>query len=460
MLKLFNSLTRKIEEFQPINKDQVGFYNCGPTVYNYAHIGNLRTMIMADVLRRALEVNGYRVNHVMNITDVGHLTSDSDTGDDKMETNAKTADEVYGVAKKYTGAFLADSAALNILRPSSMPKASEHVPEQILMIEKLLEKDFAYESDEAVYFDVSKFPDYNRLTGQKLEDMLLGARQEVVKDPKKKNPIDFVLWFKTVGRYKNHILRWDSPWGPGFPGWHIECSAMSYKYLGQPFDVHSGGIDLKFPHHTNEIAQSESAEGKKLANFWIHGEHLLIDEGRMGKSMGNFFTLKNIIDKGYNPLAYRYLVLTAHYRSKLNFTWDSLTAAQNALNKLYEEISAYDSPKVGCAEYEQNFLDAVNDDLNTAKALAVVWDLIKSEYPGHAKLRSLLKFDQILGLKLNETWEQARNIPDVVSRFIGLREEARKAKDFIKADELRKQIENEGYLIEDTPDGFRIKKKF
>ena len=267
MLKLFNSLSRKIEEFQPIKPNQVGFYICGPTVYNDAHIGNLRTMLMADILRRALEYNGFQVNEVMNITDVGHLTSDNDTGEDKMEKNAKNEADVLAIAKKYTDNFLNDLGALNIELPSKMPKASEHVPEQIEMIKTLIAKGFAYESDEAVYFDVAKFPQYNKLVGQNLDDMKLGARQEVVKDPKKKNPVDFVLWFKAVGRYQNHILKWPSPWREGFPGWHIECSAMSRKYLGDNFDIHAAGIDLKFPHNTNKTAQSESANGKPFANY-------------------------------------------------------------------------------------------------------------------------------------------------------------------------------------------------
>ncbi len=461
MLKLFNSLTRKIEEFSPISDNKVGFYACGPTVYDYAHIGNLRTMIMNDILRRTLEYNGYIVNAVMNITDVGHLTSDSDTGEDKMEKNAKTVADVMAIAQTYTESFLADLDSLNIKRPSVMPKASEHVADQIELIKILMTKGFAYESDEAVYFDVSKFPDYNQLTGQKLDDMMLGARQEVVKDPKKKNPIDFVLWFKAVGRYKNHIQRWNSPWGEGFPGWHIECSAMSAKYLGQPFDIHTAGIDLKFPHNTNEIAQSEAAGDKPFANYWVHGEHLLIENEKMAKSEGNFLTLKNIVDRGFNPLAYRYLVLTSHYRSKLNFTQESLQASENALNNLYSEISTYDQPKVGCAQIEEDFYEAINDDLDTPKALAIVWELMKnSEFPSSAKLQTLFKLDQVLGLKLKEIWEAAKVIPDTVRVLVDEREEARKAKDFVRSDELRRAIESNGYLIEDTPEGFRIKKKF
>jgi cysteinyl-tRNA synthetase len=461
MLKLFNSLTRKIEEFKPISKKEVGLYTCGPTVYNYAHIGNLRSMVMSDLVRRTLEYNGFKTKLVMNITDVGHLTSDSDTGEDKLEKDASSLDEVLKIIKKYTNNFESDLKALNILDPTVMPKASEHVADQIGMIRTLVEKKFAYESDEAVYFDISKFPNYTKLVWQKLQDMMLGARQEVVKDPKKKNSYDFVLWFKAVGRYKNHIQKWDSPWGMGFPGWHIECSAMSKKYLGETFDVHTAGVDLKFPHNTNEIAQSESANGKPYVNYWLHGEHLLINDSRMGKSEGNFITLQTIIDKGFNPLAFRYLVLTSHYRSKLNFTWESLQAAQNALNNLYEEISSFGEPKIRCAQFEEDFLNAINNDLDTPKALAITWDLIKTdEFPGSAKLQTLLKFDEALGLMIKETWQASKKIPVAVKKLIAEREAARKAKDFRKSDELRKQIESNGYVLEDTLDGYKIKKKF
>jgi cysteinyl-tRNA synthetase len=460
MFKLYNSLTRKIEEFHPINPPKVGFYICGPTVYNFIHIGNLRTMLLGDLIRRSLEYNGYTVNQVMNITDVGHLTSDADTGIDKMEKNAKTVADVQAVAQKYTDAFLQDLKALNIQDPEVLPKASEHVSEQIEMIQKLIAQGFAYESDEAVYFDVAKFPDYNQLTDQDLSQMMLGARQEVVKDPKKKNPVDFVLWFKTVGRYQNHILRWPSPWGEGFPGWHIECSAMSQKYLGQPFDIHAAGIDLKFPHNTNELAQSESAAGKKFVNYWVHGEHLLINEGKMAKSEGNFITLTDVVKKGFNPLAFRYLALTSHYRSKLNFTWESLQAALNALNNLYEEISTFDAAVGSAEKFEEQFLAHINNDLDMPQALAVVHDLIKSEEPSSAKLASLIKFDQILGLKIQEVWKSSKKIPETVKKLVEERELARQQKDFDKSDTLRQQIEQAGFILEDTIDGYKLKKKF
>ncbi len=461
MLNIFNSLSRKTEGFQPLKPGEVGYYICGPTVYDYAHIGNLRTMLMGDLLRRTLEYDGLKVNQIMNITDVGHLTSDSDTGEDKMEKNASTVEEVMALAKKYTDSFVANLAALNIQMPHQMPKASEHVQEQIEMIKTLIAKGVAYESTEAVYFDISKKGDYTKLIGQKLEAMKLGARQDVVSDPAKKNPHDFVLWFKAVGRYANHIQRWDSPWGVGFPGWHIECSAMSEKYLGITFDIHAGGIDLKFPHHTNEIAQSESAHGAVMANYWMHGEHLLISDARMGKSEGNFLTLQSVIDKGISPLAFRYLVLSAHYRSKLNFSWASLEAAQNALNNLYEELSSFGAPSGSAEKFEQEFSAAINDDLNTPKALAIVWDLVKNdEIPKEAKLASLFKLDEVLGLKLKENWEASRVVPPDVTALMNAREQARKEKDFKKSDELRDQILQAGFILEDTVDGIKLKKKF
>ena len=460
MLKVFNSLSRKIEEFKPINDRKVGFYACGPTVYDYAHIGNLRTMLLNDLIRRALEFDGFEVAEIMNITDVGHLTSDADTGDDKMEKNAKSVADVMAIAEKFTKAFFDDLTALNILPAQKYPKASDHIQEHIDLIRALIDKGFAYESDEAVYFDVAQFPNYNQLTGQNLSDMMLGARQEVVKDPKKKNPIDFVLWFKAVGRYQRHILRWPSPWGEGFPGWHIECSSMSAKYLGQPFDIHSGGIDLKFPHHTNEIAQSEAGAGKPLANYWIHGEHLLIDKNKMAKSDGNFFRLSDLLDKGFSPIAFRYLVMGAHYRSKLNFTWDSLAGAQNSLNNLYAEISTFDPAGKIIDEYLEKFTEALNNDLETPQALAVLHDMLKTEHPSSDKLATLFKFDEVLGFKLREIWEAAKLVPDTVKVLIAEREAARKAKDFAKSDELRQAIESNGYIVEDTVDGFRVKKKF
>lgn len=460
MIKLYNTLGRTKEDFTPINSNQVGLYTCGPTVYDFVHIGNLRNSIFGDVLKRVLMYNGYTVKHVMNITDVGHLTSDADAGEDKLEKGAKREKKtVWDVARFYTEAFVSDAEKLNLLKPDVMPKATEHIPEQIAIIQELERKGFTYNTPEAVYFDVSKFPDYTKLSGQKLEDKLTAARSDVIEDKSKRHPADFALWFKRVGKFSDHAMHWDSPWGDGFPGWHIECSAMSVKYLGQPFDIHTGGVDHIAVHHSNEIAQSEAAFDKPLAHYWLHAEFLLINEGRMGKSEGNFLTLANLIEKGFSPLAYRYLVLGSHYRSKLNFTWESLQGAQNALNKLYQDISVMDAPRDGLPEYETAFTEAINDDLNTAKALAVIWDMLKSSALSGDKLASLIKFDQVLGLDIQTVWESRKTIPDDVKKLAIDRDAARAAKDFAKSDQIRLQIEAAGYAAEDTPEGTRLKKK-
>ncbi len=461
MLKLHNSLTRKLEEFRPLRPGQAGLYTCGPTVYNFAHIGNLRTYLFEDILRRVLAYEGLKVQHVMNMTDVGHLSGDQDFGDDKMEKEGGDAAEIMALAKKYTDAFLKDIQTLNILKADTIAPATEHIPEQIEIIKLLIEKGFAYETELAIYFDVTKPAHYPKLTNQKLEDLKTGARSDVVLDPNKKHPADFALWFKLAGKYTNHILRWPSPWGDGFPGWHIECSAMSRRYLGQPFDIHTGGVDHLFPHHPNEIAQSESAFDQPLANYWLHGEHLLVNDGRMGKSEGNFITLETLKAKGFDPLAFRYLNLTSHYRSKLNFSWESLQGAQNALNNLYAEVSALNEASGSAEKFDQAFLEALEADLNMPQAVAVVWDLLKNdEIPSGAKLASLFKFDSVLGLNLKQAWETGRNVPAAVKQLVIDRNLARDQKDFAKSDDLRKQIEQAGFTLEDTVDGQRLKKKF
>lgn len=461
-MKLYNSLSKSIEELKPINDATVGMYTCGPTVYDYAHIGNLRTYLFEDFLKRVLLYTGFRVKHVMNITDVGHLTSDEDEGVDKLEKGAqREGKSVTEVAAQYTQAFLRDLKSLNIIPADVLPKATDHIPEQVALIETLMAKGFAYDAPEAVYFDVTKLPDYGKLSGQKLSDKIVGAREEVVKDTSKRNPADFALWFKLAGKFAHHAMHWPSPWGEGFPGWHLECSAMSVKYLGQPFDIHCGGIDHLTVHHPNEIAQSEGAYGKPLANIWMHGEFLLVNGGRMGKSEGNFLTIKELTDKGYNPLAYRFLALTAHYRSKLNFTFDSLTAAQNALNNLYSDVSSFaEAPRGIATGYDKAFREALENDLDAPKALSVVWDLIRSDEDQSVKLGTLLKFDEVLGLDLGKVWEASRQIPDDVVKLAKEREEARKLKDFAKSDELRKIMEEKGFIAEDTPDGMKIRKKF
>lgn len=474
-LALYNTLTRKKEIFTPLAAGRVGLYTCGPTVYNHQHLGNYRTYIFEDVLRRVLTRAGYEVRHVMNITDVGHLTSDADTGEDKLERGAaREGKTVWDVARFYTDAFLADIAKLNILRADELVPATSRIPAQIAIIEELFKKGYAYETSQAIYFDVSKFPDYTKLSRQKLEDKKTAVRGEVVEDPEKRHPADFALWFKLAGRYKDHVMRWPSPWGEGFPGWHIECSAISTAHLGQPFDIHTGGVDHITVHHTNEIAQSEAAYGTPLARYWMHGEFLLIDEKKMAKSAGNFHTLATLEEKGHSPLAFRYLVLTAHYRSQMNFTWESLAAADAALNRLYDfvrtlrenqvsQIPGRASKNQGLEKYVQGFDEAIADDLNTPKALAVLWDLVGAyyknpdQYDAKDILALLYDWDTVLGLGLKDVSAQA--IPPEVGQLATEREQARRDKDWKKSDELRKKIISLGYIVKDTPAGTEIKKQ-
>jgi len=465
MLKIYNTFTRKKEIFRPIRDKKVGLYTCGPTVYDYAHIGNLRTYIFEDVLRRTLEYNDYKVKHVMNITDVGHLTSDADLGEDKMERGAKREGKsVWNIAKFYTANFLKDIQQLNIKRASLLIPATKTIADQIALIKKLFKKGFAYETIQTIYFDVLKFKNYTKLSKQKLNQKIVGGRQEVVTDPQKHHPYDFALWFKLVGRFKNHIMRWPSPWGWGFPGWHIECSAISTKYLGQPFDIHTGGVDHINVHHTNEIAQSEAATGKKSVNYWVHGEHLLVNNQKMAKSLNNFYTLRDIKNKHFNPVAFRYLVLTSHYRSKLNFSWQALEAAQNALNNLTNDLQLAINKRARAGDkrliinYKKAFLTAINDDLNTPKALSVVWRLIKdNQLSDKAKKQLLLRFDDVLGLDIAKI--KPFKTPPKIRNLADQREKLRINKQFIQADALRKKIEELGYKIEDTPFGPRVRKQ-
>jgi len=468
-IKLYNTIVRKKQVFRPLNKKalrrssgQVGLYTCGPTVYDYAHIGNLRTYIFEDILRRTLGYNGYRVKHVMNITDVGHLTSDADIGEDKIEKGAQREDKtVWDIAKFYTHIFLEDIKRLNIKRADKLIPATKTIKEQIALIKKLVDKGFAYETPQAVYFDVSKFKNYTKLSKQKLNQKIVGARKEVVLDSQKRNPYDFSLWFKLVGHFKNHVMYWPSPWGKGFPGWHIECSTISTKYLGQPFDIHTGGVDHINVHHTNEIAQSEAAFNKPLARFWLHGEYLLTEKTKMAKSGENFITLNNLIQKNFNPLAFRYLILTSHYRSKLNFTWDSLQAAQNALDNLYTFVQTTNAKQLTAnndkqiKNYEKQFLAAIDDDLNTPQAISIVWQIIKdTQLSNYAKKQLIYKFDKVLGLGLDKL--KPFKIPLKIRQMAQKRELLRANKQFIQADQLRKQIESLGYKIEDTAYGFKI----
>ena len=466
-MKLFNTLTRKIEEFNPINPPTVTLYTCGPTVYDYTHIGHARKYTNDDFLKRTLTYFGYKVKHVMNITDVGHLTSDEDEGEDKIEKGAKkTGKSVEEVAKFYTDFFFDTTDKLNIIRPDVICKATDHIQDMIRLINKLSQKKFTYETKEAVYFDSSKFSGYGKLSGQKLTEKLKGARDDVYLDPDKKNPTDFALWFKRVGRFKDHSMHWNSPWGDGFPGWHIECSAMSMKYLGETVDIHTGGIDHVPVHHENEIAQSEAATGKQFVRFWVHHEFLLIDRTKMSKSLKNFYTLEDLEKKHIESLALRFQFLQTHYRTQMNFTWDSAKAAQEGLNNLRQlvltlqhqtqrtELSEEKLKKIDA--YREQFNQALANDLQLPRAAAVMWEMLKSNIPSIDKLDLLFEFDQVFGLKLEEVEEE--KIPPEILALAQQREEARKQNDFKKADELRDQASKKGYTFEDTASGTAIKK--
>lgn len=471
-IALFNSLSRKKELFRPLKKGHVGLYTCGPTVYNFAHIGNLRTYVFEDILRKTLEHAGYKVRHVMNITDVGHLTSDADSGEDKMEKGAlREGKSVRDTASLYTKIFLDDIMQLNIARAHVLAPATHHIKEQIALAKVLVKKGYAYKTPQAVYFDVAKFKHYGKLSSQRLEDKITGAREEVIVDPEKKNRADFALWFGCVGRFVNHAMRWPSPWGEGFPGWHIECSAISTKFLGQPFDIHTGGVDHISVHHTNEIAQSEAAFGKPLANFWIHGEFLLIDEAKVAKSAKNFITLNVLTQKGYSPSAYRYLVLTTHYRSKLNFTWDSLAAAEHALGRLYDfarDLARAKKPQhatrlpKAADDLGRKFAEHMYNDLNSPEAVAEIWKYV-SEYRKNPEkfdsktlLKILLEADHILGLGLKRAIKET--VPQRIRDLTARREEHRSRKEWAQADALRKEISSLGFEVLDTSEGPVLRK--
>lgn len=461
-MKLYNTYTRKIEEFKPIDPSLISLYTCGPTVYDYTHIGHARAYIVNDLLRRSLIFLKYKVKHVMNITDVGHLTGDDDSGIDKLEKGAKKYNKsVWDVVDFYTDYFFKTTDALNILRPNIVCPATKHIKEMIMMIEKLISNGLAYETDEAVYFDVSKFPKYGQLSGQSLNEKIKGVRKEVYIDPKKKNNADFALWFKRVGRFKDHTMHWTSPWGDGFPGWHIECSAMSIKYLGEMIDIHTGGIDHIPVHHENEIAQSEGTTGKQFVNYWFHYNFLMVDEQKMSKSLGNIYTIDDIIKKQYDPISLRYLFLQTHYRQLANFTWDSLSSAQESLEKLRKIVlelrSSKETSKHDVSEtFSQRFSNSVSDDLQIPQALAVMWEMLKSNLSAKKKLELIIDFDKVFGLKLNEVSEEK-----VPQEIIELAEERKKAKenhDYAASDIIRDKIVSSGYSIEDTKDGYKIKK--
>lgn len=469
-MQIYNTLNRKKEELQTIEPDKVKIYSCGPTVYDFPHIGNLRAFIFADTLRRALEFLDYEVVHVMNITDVGHLVSDEDDGEDKMEKAAKREQkDPYEIALYYENVFKENLLELNIKTPSYMPRATEHIEEQIAMIQKLFENDYAYITEDGIYFDVSKFKKYGDLSGQKLEEKEAGSRIKV--KSAKRNPQDFALWKFLVGENKNHIMHWDSPWqnpegiSQGFPGWHIECSAMGMKYLGETFDIHTGGVDHIPVHHENEIAQSEGATGKKFVNYWMHNDFLRVDGGKMSKSLGNFYKLQDLLEKGLEALDYRYFCLTAHYRSKLNFTWEALESAKNGRKKLMRKINELKNTRKESLKKSSKhghcltlFKNAIKEDLNTAQALAVLWDTVKDNQLSVAeKLDLVEKFENVLGLNLLK--EDKINLPQKIIELAEKRKQMRVEKNWEEADRLRELIEKEGYLLEDVKNDFKITKK-
>ena len=474
VLRFYNTLTGKKEPFSPIdpNKKEVRMYNCGPTVYNYAHIGNLRAYVFADVLRRTLEYNGYKVKQVMNITDVGHLTSDGDDGDDKMVKALKrdnlpmTLDAMRQVADKYSTAFVEDLEALNCELPHEMPRASDHISEDIELIKKLEEKGVPYKTSDGMYFDTSKFPDYGKLGNINLKGQLAGARVAV--NSEKKNPADFTLWKKShrqgSGQADNDI-GWESLWGKGFPGWHIECSAMSRKYLGQPFDIHTGGIDHIPVHHNNEIAQSEAAYDVPLANVWMHNEFLNMSDGKMAKSGENFITLQTLKDKGIHPLTYRFFLLAANYRTPVTFSQELIRKVQaENLYPLYITVGELPRGGVVNEKYRSRFLDALGDDLNTAEALSLVYAILgdAEHLPSADKRATIMDFDRVFGLDIDnqskKLKEEMNSVPDDIKKLASTREDARRAKDFKKSDELRAKIEKEGFEVMDTDSGTIIRK--
>ncbi len=458
MLKIYNTLTHREEIFKPISNKQVGLYTCGPTVYDYDHLGHAWNYFNSDILRRVLEYNDYKVRHIMNITDVGHLVSDADEGEDKLEKGARREGKnPWEISEFYTKVYLENRKKINLLEPHIVCKATDYVSEMVELNKKLLKKGFAYETEDALYFDISKFPQYGKLSGNTLDKLKAGIRIDI--NPNKKSPYDFALWMKAVGKHKDHIMLWDSPWGRGFPGWHIECSAMSMKHLGEHFDIHTGGEDNIFPHHECEIAQSESATGKKYANYWFHTRFLMVEGEKMSKSLNNFFKIQDIEEKGFNPLALRYLFLTAHYRSQLNFTWESLKASQIALKKLYSEIAQYNTDNLGVdADYKEKFLKYINNDLDMPQVIALVWSLIKSDLPIGIKKGTLLDFDKVLGLSFSSIKQEITEVPKEITLLAKEREGHRKNKMWGEADEVREKIEEAGYQIEDTDKGPKIKK--
>ena len=461
-MKLYNTLTRKIEKFVPYNEEEVKMYTCGPTVYNYAHIGNLRTYIFEDILEKSLEYIGYNVKRVMNITDVGHLTGDGDTGEDKMLKGAARENKtVWEIAEYYTEAFFNDADKLNIRKPLIIEKASDLIEDYIKMIEKLLEDGYAYISNNNVYFDISKIDNYYDLSGKNSEDLIIGAREDVSLDEFKRNPYDFGLWF-TVSKFENQAMQWDSPWGRGYPGWHIECSGIAIKHLGEHLDIHCGGVDNIFPHHTNEIAQSEAYLGHEWCKYWLHAEHLNEAAGKMSKSKGEFLTVYLLQEKGYNPLAYRFFCLQSHYRNQLAFSYESLDVAANSYNKLLNRVNQLKNEANGDIDseqverYQELFKSGLNNDLNTSTALTILYDVLKDKtLNNNTKLYLIADFDSVLSLDLlkEKEIEISEELLMYIKDTITKRNVAKQNKDYVLADKLREELKDKGIIIKDSREG-------
>lgn len=456
-MQIYNTLTRKIEKFIPYDKEKVTMYTCGPTVYHYAHIGNMRNYIGHDILERTLRYLGYNVIRTMNITDVGHLTSDSDSGDDKMVSSAKKEHKtVMDIADFYTDAFFKDFELLNNKIPDIISKATDNIPEYIKIIEKLLKDNYAYIAGGNVYFDTSKLKDYYVLTNHKEDEMVVGAREGVEKDDNKRNQNDFVLWF-TKSKFEDQELKWDSPWGLGYPGWHIECTGISIKYLGEHLDIHGGGVDNIFPHHTNEIAQSESYLGHKWCNYWFHNEHLNDEVGKMSKSKGAILTVSVLKEKGYNPLSFRYMCLLSHYRRQLVFSYNSLDGAENAYKKLLskttslKESSTYN--EVEYNKWNNLFIEKLEDDLNTANAITLLYDLLKSDIDEGTKYKLISSWDTVLALDLLKKETIDSNLESYIKEMIEKRKLAKENKDYALADSIREELLSKGINLKDTREG-------
>ena len=462
-MKIYNTLSHKVEDFLPHDGKSVKMYTCGPTVYNYAHIGNLRTYIFEDILEKTLRYLGYEVTRCMNITDVGHLTSDSDSGDDKMVKSAKKEHKsVLDIAKFYTEAFKKDTEKLNIKWPQIVSPATENIPMYFKMITKLLDDGYAYQAGGNIYFDTSKLKDYYQLTNHKINEMVVGVREGVEEDNNKKNQADFVLWF-TKSKFDDQELKWESPWGVGYPGWHIECSGISISNLGEYLDIHCGAVDNIFPHHTNEIAQSESYLGHKWCNYWVHGEHLNVASGKMSKSEGNFLTLSLLEEKGFDPLAYRYLCLTSHYRKQLLFSEEILTNANQSYQKLKNRVLSLtkdgEIDKEKYKEYDNKFKESLSDDLNTANALTLVYDLLKTDVNDKTKYELIKDWDKVLSLNLTKEKEIDSEFVKYIEEKIEERNNAKQNKDYDLSDQIRDELLSKVVVIKDTREGTKYEIK-